>query len=95
MICKLRTPLTGRGLRGQAFKEKATCRRFVPETLSMQVAARGEAHNVGPARVVDLLPIQGRLPLQHSIPKSDAVGPQQVIQRRHIGSACKDMQGAS
>ncbi len=69
-------------------KVKLTCGRLVCQVLRMQVAARWEAHNVGPAGIVDLLPIQGCLALQYSVPKGNAVRPQQVIQRWHIGAAC-------
>jgi len=52
------------------------------------VAARREAHEVGAARVHQLLAVHGQLPLQDRVPKRHAERRQQVVQRRHVRAAC-------
>ena len=71
-----------------SWPQSRTIASLVSQRGGVQVPALGEADDVGARRIEQLLAIQRQLPLQHRIPKGNAKGVQQLIQRWHICAAC-------
>ena len=61
---------------------------LVAEVSSNEVTIVREACDAGPRGVLHLAVCKGELTLQHLPTQTDAPGLQEVIQGRHIGSAC-------